>query len=443
MDDLHKSGINQFLNKEFAWAKQLILFKFESYFKDEVENSIDKIQPPLIGMDTAYEQFLLDHQLDLEERILLAVALAKNLKPELFNPFLIENSVTQKAYPEFGGVIKDDKFIPTYRTVAFLLNAIPEALPLKIYTFFEQDHIFYQKHILDYANTNFQNRLNTPISLTLEVEYFLLTGRKYKAEFNADFPAQEITTNLNWDDLVVSSKVQYSLEEILKWYKYKSVFQENEHYSKWIKKGYRSLFFGPSGTGKTLAVSLLGKNLDIPVYRVDLSMIISKYIGETIKNLEKIFARAEHNQWILFFDEADAIFGSRSEQQSSNDRHANQEIAYLLQRIENYPGLIILATNLQHNLDEAFIRRFQSIVHFKSPDVEQRTTLWKTIFHESLGLSNAYKEKMALKYELTGGTLINILQSARLLTHNTTEQLTEETVDYAIKRELKKVENIF
>ncbi len=443
MEDLHEKGINLFLEKEFIWLKQLILFRFESFFQEKNNKSIDEIQPPLIGIDTAYEQFLLDHQLDLEERVLLAVALAKNLKPEIFNPFLIENSVTQKVYPEFGGIIKEDKFIPTYRTVAFLLNDIPEALPLKIYTFFEQDHFFYKEHILDYARTNFQNRLNTPVSLTLEVEYLLLTGRKYKAEFNADFPAQEITTNLNWEDLVVSPKVQRHLEEILKWYTYKELFQEREYYSKWIKKGYRSLFFGPSGTGKTLAASLLGKKLNVPVYRVDLSMIISKYIGETIKNLEKIFARAEHNQWILFFDEADAIFGSRSQQQNANDRHANQEIAYLLQRIENYPELIILATNLQHNLDEAFIRRFQSVVHFKTPEVQQRITLWKTIFHKDLGLSETYLEEMAEKHQLTGGTLINILQTARLLTEDSTQHLSEASVNFAIQRELKKEENIF
>lgn len=443
MEELHNCNINRFLEQEFDWLKELILSRFDFFFHKNTYKPIDEIQPPLIGIDTAYEQFLLDHQLGLEERVLLVVALAKNLKPELFNSFLVQNPSTNMAYPEFGGIVQGDTFIPTYRSVAFLLNDIPESLPLKIYTFFEQDHFFYREHILDYGSTNFQNRLNTPVCLTLEIEYYLLTGRKYKAEFNADFPAQEITTNLKWDDLIVSPKVQQQLEEILKWHSYREVFHKNEYYSKWIKKGYRSLFFGPPGTGKTLAVSLIGKKLNLPVYRVDLSMIVSKYIGETIKNLEKVFARAEYNQWILFFDEADAIFGSRSQQQTANDRHANQEVAYLLQRIETYPELIILATNLQHNLDEAFIRRFQSMVHFKTPDIPQRITLWKAIFHENLGLSDAYIKLKAEKHALTGGMLINILQAARLLTHHTFEKLSEEVIDFAIERELKKEENIF
>lgn len=443
MDDLHKNEINSFLEKELSWLKKIILSRFNTFFKEDYENSIDKIQPPLIGINTAYEQFLLDNQLGLEERILLVMALAKNLKPEIFNPFLIENSVTHKYYPEFGGIIKDEKFTPTYRTAAFLLNDIPQTLPLKVYAFFEQDHFFFRQHIVNYTDSNFQNRLDTPVQLTLEVEYFLLTGKTYKAEFNADFPAQEITTPLCWEDLVVSPKVGHALNEIIAWYDYKETFESGKHYAKWIKKGYRTLFFGPSGTGKTLAASLLGKKVNIPVYRVDLSMIISKYIGETIKNLEKVFYRAERNRWILFFDEADAIFGSRTAHQSANDRHANQEIAYLLQRIENYPGLIILATNLQHNLDEAFTRRFQSVINFKIPDQEQRFLLWNAIFHKDLGLSAAYKKRMARDHELTGGMLTNILQTARLLTPRTTEMISEEAVSFAIDRELKKEEHIF
>ena len=167
------------------------------------------------------------------------------------------------------------------------------------------------------------------------------------------------------------------------------------------------------------------------------------FLGNRVGVYAMQVAMTEAIKMKLSIEEADAIFGSRSQQQNANDRHANQEIAYLLQRIENYPELIILATNLQHNLDEAFIRRFQSVVHFKTPEVQQRMKLWKTIFHKDLGLSEAYLEKMAEEHQLTGGTLINILQTARLLTEDTTEQLSEASVNFAIQRELKKEENIF
>src|ERR1044071_9620636 len=122
-----------------------------------------------------------------------------------------------------------------------------------------------------------------------------------------------------------------------------------------LKRGYKALFYGPSGTGKTLTATLLGKQFDRDVYRVDLSQVVSKYIGETEKNLEKIFTRAENRNWILFFDEADALFGKRSNVQSAHDKYANQEVSYLLQRVEDYNGLLILASNFKNNIDEAFL----------------------------------------------------------------------------------------
>lgn len=129
-------------------------------------------------------------------------------------------------------------------------------------------------------------------------------------------------------------------------------------------KNKRILFIGAPGTGKKTLASLIGQQSGKEVYRIDLSMIVSKYIGETEKNLEMVFDKAKNMNWILFFDEADALFGKRTDVRDAHDKYANQEIAYLLQRIENYKGLVILATNLKSNIDEAFKRRFQTIIHF-------------------------------------------------------------------------------
>jgi SpoVK/Ycf46/Vps4 family AAA+-type ATPase len=136
---------------------------------------------------------------------------------------------------------------------------------------------------------------------------------------------------------------------------------------KQTEQGYRALFHGPPGTGKTLTAALVGKEFDIPVYRIDLSMVVSKYIGETEKNLELLFDRAEKKGWILFFDEADALFGKRTDVKDAHDRFTNQEVSYLLQRIEDYNGLVILATNMKSNIDEAFIRRLHLVIHFPLP----------------------------------------------------------------------------
>lgn len=440
MLELHESGINPFLEKEFSWLKKIIHLRFECFFNAEREKqSIDELTPPIIGIDTAYEQYLLDHQLGFSERIVIAMALAASLKPEIFNLFHIENKVTGKNYSEFGGLLQNHIFIPTYRTAAFLLNDEPQALPLSIYQLFEQDHAFTADGIMNFSAANFQSRLDTPIKLGLETEYYLLTGKLYKAEFNADFPAQEINTSMEWDDLVISEKINHELKELLDWFEYEDLLKAHTHYSKWIKKGYRVLFYGPSGTGKTLTASLLGKTVNRPVYRIDLSMVVSKYIGETIKNLEKVFARAERNKWILFFDEADAIFGNRTSASSSNDKHANQEVAYLLQRIESFPGLIILATNLKNNLDDAFNRRFQSIIHFQLPNKDQRLKLWNAIFKKEMGVSDSFKNEMAANYELTGGNLINILQTARIRSPKGDEKISESAILFAVRKELVKI----
>ena len=137
--------------------------------------------------------------------------------------------------------------------------------------------------------------------------------------------------------------------------------------NRYVSGGYRVLFHGPPGTGKSMTVRLLGKNSGRDVFRVDLSQVVSKYIGETEKNLSRIFDKAELRDWILFFDEADALFGKRTDIKDAHDRFANQEISFLLQRIEDFSGLVILATNLKSNLDEAFLRRFQSVVYFNVP----------------------------------------------------------------------------
>jgi len=137
-----------------------------------------------------------------------------------------------------------------------------------------------------------------------------------------------------------------------------------ESTEKKLKPGYRTLFYGPQGSGKKLTAVLIGKEFDKPVYKIDLSNLVSKYIGETEKNLRIIFDSAEGKEWILFFDEADALFGERTGVKDAHDRYSNQEVSYLLQRIEDYNGLVILATNMKNNIDEAFIRRFNLIIRF-------------------------------------------------------------------------------
>ncbi len=182
---------------------------------------------------------------------------------------------------------------------------------------------------------------------------------------------------MRWEDLVLHQSTTAQVDDIRKWLEHGRTLESDPVLAKKIKKGYRVLFYGPPGTGKTLTASLLGSQFNKDVYRIDLSQVVSKYIGETEKNMEKVFPQAENKDWILFFDEADALFGKRSNVSSAHDKYANQEVSYLLQRVEDYAGLIILASNFKNNIDQAFIRRFNGIVHFPMPDAEERLSIWQ------------------------------------------------------------------
>ena len=173
-----------------------------------------------------------------------------------------------------------------------------------------------------------------------------------------------LDTERSWNDLVLDKETLTQVEEIKNWLKQSSPIKPGKSLKKKLKPGFRALFHGPAGTGKTSTAALIGKELNKTVYKIDLSEVVSKYIGETEKNLELVFASAKGKDWILFFDEADALFGKRTEPKDSHDRYSNHEVSYLLQRMEDYNGLAILASNMKGNIDEAFTRRFNLIVRF-------------------------------------------------------------------------------
>ncbi len=273
-----------------------------------------------------------------------------------------------------------------------------------------------------------------------EIVEFLTTGTVSLPRFSTDFPAEHIQTRMEWEDVVLHPATLRQIHEIQHWVSYNETLRDEWGMGKRVKPGYRALFYGPPGTGKTLTATLLGQSTGRPVFRIDLSRVVSKYIGETEKNLARLFDKAEHKEWILFFDEADALFGKRTDIRDAHDKYANQEVAYLLQRIEGYAGLVILATNRRGNVDDAFLRRFQAAVSFPMPQSEDRRAIWLRAFPPQITIDDDVDWRdIAIRYELTGAGIVNVSHFCAIeALANGTRTVDRTFLEAAILRELVK-----
>jgi hypothetical protein len=407
------------LEREVAWFSQVCNARFETYFKDDHAGAdlAARCPPPsLAGATGPYATLVQQHGMGFAERVVLMLAFMPHLRPQVLDLFLLQNTALQRGYSEIGGWRGKAHagFLPTCETAAFLLAGTDLARRAEVARLFSDEHYFSRSALLgfDHEATG-EPRFSAPLMLSNACLRFLADGAIHKPDFSATFPAKLMATKLGWSDLVLNAEVMEEVEHIVTWLRQPGHVLQAWGLDKSVKPGYRSLFYGPPGTGKTLTASLIGQAVGADVYRIDLSMVVSKYIGETEKNLANVFDQAQSKHWILFFDEADALFGKRTQASSSNDRHANQEISYLLQRVEDFPGVVILATNLKANIDPAFARRFQSEVYFAMPDVEQRLRLWQGLVSQPGRLGpDVDLRRIAEKYELAGGALLNVAQYA-------------------------------
>jgi SpoVK/Ycf46/Vps4 family AAA+-type ATPase len=228
--------------------------------------------------------------------------------------------------------------------------------------------------------------------------------------------ARRIVPSYGWDDIVVTDDVRTQLRELTA-----QVRQRSRVYETWgfgaqlgRGRGITALFAGPTGTGKTMAAEIIAADLELDLYRIDLAGVVSKYIGETEKNLRRVFDAAERSGAILFFDEADALFGTRTEVRDSHDRYANLEINYLLQRMEDYSGLAILATNRRSALDAAFLRRLRFVIDFPFPAADDRRRIWGRVFPVQADI-DALELAFLSNLDLSGGNIRSIAVNAAFL----------------------------
>ncbi|MEE6258966.1 ATP-binding protein [Plantactinospora sonchi] len=251
--------------------------------------------------------------------------------------------------------------------------------------------------------------------------------------------AVRIRPRRGWDDLVLPGDDLRQLRELAARHRRRGTVYGDWRFPPVPSTGVVALFSGASGTGKTLAAEVVAGDLGLDLYKVDLASVVSKYIGETEKNLERIFVAAGAGDLVLFFDEADALFGKRSEVSDARDRYANIEVAYLLQRLESYDGLVVLATNLQRNIDQAFLRRISVAVDFVLPEEPQRRAIWARSFPPTAPVADLDLDFVARQFKISGGLIHNAALGAAFLAAEEGDVITMRHVILAIKREFQKL----
>jgi hypothetical protein len=435
----------QILETAIAYLADVIHWRISTYFGEAAQLKAAMPSPPAdwLAGDAPFSRFVHQRQFSLIEQLTLLIALAPHLQPDFFDQTITAQLPQAGDYPQIGGWRGKSHrgFLPTGETVLFMLGGNEFGDRLHLQHLFSEDHVFAREHIL-YLDPPPEGEPLMSGKLIIDQDYVDLftQGHFSRPHFSLRFPAQRITTEMGWSDLVLNTQTLQQIRDLEAWIAHGPTILYEWGMKRKLKLGYRVLFHGPPGTGKTLTASLLGKYTGKDVYKIDISMLVSKFIGETEKNLANLFARAESKDWILFFDEADALFGKRTNVRDAHDKYANQEVSYLLQRVENYDGLVILASNFKSNIDDAFIRRFQSIIHFPLPNPKERLQLWQMAFPPQLKLAESVDlPALSTTYELTGADIMNVVQHCCLQALQRDNTVVHEAdLLQAIKRELSK-----
>jgi hypothetical protein len=388
---------------------------------------------------TAFSRFVEQHRPSFDEYVVLMLALAPHVQPNLLHAMLEPHLAADATFPLFGAARGSVHrgLLPTGETAQFILAGDDLARRLQVQRLFSGGHWFGTRHVLWLAPVaEGEPAMSGRLVLAPDVVELLTIGKAGPPRFSMEFPAEPLGTAMAWEDLVLAPDTLRQLDELDTWLTHRDALLADWGMGRKVKPGYRALFHGPPGTGKSLTAALLGKRCGREVLRIDLSRVVSKYIGETEKNLARLFDKAETRGWILFFDEADALFGKRTDIRDAHDRYANQEVAYLLQRIEAYDGVVILATNQRGNIDDAFIRRFQSIVHFPMPGPTEREALWRGSFPPHIAqAADIDWAGLARRHELSGAAILNASCHAALQVLAGGGSLAQDRLEAAILRE--------
>jgi len=372
------------MNEWIDWFQRVLDVSIRLYFRQECDlSSVYDIPLPKAG---PLWKALLPEQVDptFDEWMVLMLALMPHLSPQMLDIFFVHNKNFDRPYTEFGGWkgLSHGGFLPTGETAVFLLAGDRVERRLEVVRLFREEHWFHMYHVVGLEGAgNGEPFLSGQLRISEDFLYRLSFEGEYKPDYNMGFPAKRISTALNWEDAVLPYYVREELEEINNWITGHRVILSDWGLSRFLKAGYRTLFYGPPGTGKTLCATLIGKKNGMDVYRIDLSMIVSKYIGETEKNLANVFDQAENRNWILFFDEA------------TNSLDANNERAIVENLTDFYRGktVIIVAHRLStvRNADQIVVLDRGRIVEVGShEELIKRNGAYYNLVKNQLELGN-------------------------------------------------------
>lgn len=408
-------------------------------------NDLSEYMPlPPLKPGTAYEKLVTEHGLVESDRVMLNLALASLIKPAILAPFaLLFKTADRKA--RFGGVIKEQTscFFPTVRTALYLLSNDDEEMLIYYLSHFTGRHKLFTSNVLRIEplkdhNANF---LDQELHFNEQFLPAILRGDPPSLDGDSGFPARRGKRTHTMKDVILDQTTITELEKLRRFARNMKNLWQLPNSSRY-RQNFIGIFSGDPGTGKSHTAEAIGNELNLPVYKVNFAQLVSKYIGETEKNLERVFDRFSGQPSILFFDEAESIFSKRTEVKDSHDKHSNNEQSFLLQKIEEYNGIVILATNVQNlsqYFDKAFQRRIRQIVTFNFPEYTERIRLWENALSDPFKFEEGLVDSLAKNYQFSGGGIYNIISEGIIeaLDRNT-EIISFEMLEQAMMDEFKK-----
>jgi AAA+ superfamily predicted ATPase len=414
------------LNEEMKWLQLLIEMRCKELFLEEDTelNAIHKVpKPPKLDDKSPYSVTINTHKLTAIDRVILALGVASAHYPSILKTFIqIEENSSAFAIEAGGEYNKANRsFKPTFQTALFLLSGKDLSLWSHYSAQLIKGSVLLQNDIIyNRSSTEF---IHGKIELDTAYLNYFLSGKKPQLDHGSYFPGKLYKSDLTIDDIILEDNVREQIKPIGHYINaLENGFFKSDNHN--FKPGFITLFYGAPGTGKTMLAGILANTYGIDMYHVDISQVVSKYIGETEKNLEILFNRLQGKNCMLFFDEADALFGKRSDVKDAHDRYANQEVSYLLQRIEKFDGLTILASNFENNMDDAFKRRMDLSINVIRPTETTREALWKQYLPKNVTFeSDHFLKHLAKEYSYTGSNIRNIMKNVAMALHDAYETI--------------------